>query len=80
MPTKFGRSATSSMAAMNVSRIICSHDDREDIEDDFLHWHRCSEISYHYKLKDVRALYRHGRAHRKFAEALEDMQRLAQSL
>jgi hypothetical protein len=41
---------------------ICSHKDREDIEADFLHWHRCSEISWDYQIKDVRAVYRHAHA------------------
>jgi hypothetical protein len=41
---------------------ICNHQDREDIELDFLHWQSCYAISADYNLDDTRAIYRHAHA------------------
>ncbi len=41
---------------------ICHHEDREDIELDFLHWHHCTSITSDYNLKDFRTIYRHAHA------------------
>jgi len=50
---------------LNYHRIrctICSHPDREAIEQDFLHWVRPSMITHEYQLGDRRAVGRHARA------------------
>jgi hypothetical protein len=40
---------------------VCNHDDREDIEDDFLNWLPAEDIADNYDL-DYQAVYRHARA------------------
>ncbi len=50
---------------LNYHRVrctICSHPDREAIEQDFLHWVRPSTITHEYQLGDRRAVGRHARA------------------
>lgn len=41
---------------------ICQHPEREDIEDEFLHWHFPNAIAVSYGLGDERVVYRHARA------------------
>lgn len=41
---------------------ICSHPDRADIEEDFLHWVSLERIAHDYHLYDRRAIYRHAHA------------------
>jgi hypothetical protein len=42
--------------------LICRHPDREDIEDDFLHWGNVWKLAQYYKIDDYRSIYRHARA------------------
>jgi len=42
--------------------LICRHPDREDIEDDFLHWGNVWNLAQHYDIEDYRSIYRHARA------------------
>jgi len=42
--------------------LICRHPDREDIEDDFLHWGSVWKLAQHYDIDDYRSIYRHARA------------------
>jgi len=46
---------------------ICDHEDREDIEADFLNWLPAERIASHYDL-DYQAVYRHARATGLFTE------------
>jgi hypothetical protein len=41
---------------------ICCHPEREDIEDEFLHWHFPNAIAVSFDLGDERVVYRHARA------------------
>src|SRR5271168_1349770 len=41
---------------------ICNHPDREDIDEDFLHWSRSERIVRDYNLPSLSALYRHAHA------------------
>jgi len=41
---------------------VCHHEDREDIEADFLHWHDPEEIALDFRLRSARVIYRHARA------------------
>src|SRR5208282_53271 len=41
--------------------VICSHRDREDIEDDFIDWRRPDEIARNYQISQA-SIYRHARA------------------
>jgi hypothetical protein len=41
---------------------ICRHPEREDIEEEFLHWHFPNAIAVDFKLGDERVVYRHARA------------------
>src|SRR5277367_141189 len=41
---------------------ICTHPDREDIDQAFLHWSRSERIVRAYNLASLSALYRHARA------------------
>ena len=41
---------------------ICNHPSREEIEQDFLHWHRPRTISLDYQLPHYRYVYRHAHA------------------
>jgi hypothetical protein len=41
---------------------ICNHPDREDIEEDFVHWHSPASLAAQYKLPDRYTVYRHARA------------------
>ena len=41
---------------------ICRHPEREDIEDEFLHWHFPNAIAVSFQLGDERVVYRHARA------------------
>jgi len=40
----------------------CHHEDREDIEADFFHWHDPEEIALDFRLRSARVIYRHARA------------------
>lgn len=51
---------------------ICDHEDREDIEADFLNWLPAGNIAHHYDL-DYRAVYRHARATGLFAEREQNL-------
>jgi hypothetical protein len=42
--------------------IICHHPEREDIEEEFVHWRSPSRLAHDYKLSDYRTFYRHARA------------------
>jgi hypothetical protein len=42
--------------------IICHHPEREDIEEEFVHWRSPSRLAHDYKLGDYRTIYRHARA------------------
>ena len=42
--------------------IICHHPEREDIEEEFVHWRSPSRLAHDYKLSDYRTVYRHARA------------------
>ncbi len=41
---------------------VCHHNDREDIEIDFLHWHDPEDIAADFSLRSARVIYRHARA------------------
>ncbi len=41
---------------------ICGHPDREDIEEDFMHWHSPASLAGHYHLPDRYTVYRHAHA------------------
>jgi hypothetical protein len=41
---------------------ICRHKDREEIEEDFLHWHDPEDIYSDHNLRNARVIYRHARA------------------
>ncbi len=47
---------------------ICSHPERDAIEQSFLHWHSPEEIATQFGLRDWSAVYRHVRAFGLFAE------------
>jgi hypothetical protein len=42
--------------------IICHHPEREDIEEEFVHWRSPTRLAHDYKLGDYRTIYRHARA------------------
>jgi len=42
--------------------VICSHSDRADIEEEFLHWRSASDIAEEHQLGDRRTVYRHAHA------------------
>src|SRR5579864_380342 len=42
--------------------IICHHPEREDIEEEFVHWRAPWKLAHDYKLGDYRTIYRHARA------------------
>ena len=42
--------------------VICSHSDRADIEEDFLHWRSAGDIAEEHQVGDRRTVYRHAHA------------------
>ena len=42
--------------------VVCHHPDRDEIEEEFLHWRSPYELARYYKISDHRSLYRHARA------------------
>jgi hypothetical protein len=64
-PRRLANRGSGCQPDLNYHRIrctICSHPDREAIEQDFLHWVRPSTITHEYQLGDRRAVGRHARA------------------
>ena len=41
---------------------VCNHPDREEIEEQFLHWRRPGDIAYDFDLEDDRYIHRHAHA------------------
>jgi hypothetical protein len=52
---------------------VCHHNDRLEIEDDFLHWRPSTEIASEYGLPDRRAVYRHARATGLYRRRMKNM-------
>jgi hypothetical protein len=52
---------------------VCHHEDRPEIEDDFLHWRASTEIAAEYNLPDRRAVYRHARATGLYRRRMKNM-------
>jgi hypothetical protein len=44
--------------------LVCSHPDREQIEEEFIHWHDVWYLAKHYNIADYRSIYRHARVFR----------------
>lgn len=42
--------------------VICSHSDRADIEEEFLHWRSAGDIAEEHQVGDRRTVYRHAHA------------------
>ena len=42
---------------------VCQHPDREEIEEEYLHWHDVWQISQQYEIDDYRSIHRHARAY-----------------
>jgi len=42
--------------------LICHHEDREAIEEEFIHWRSVWQIARQYGIEDYRSIYRHARA------------------
>jgi hypothetical protein len=43
--------------------VVCHHPDREEIEEEYLHWHDVWQISREYEIDDYRSIHRHARAY-----------------
>jgi hypothetical protein len=42
---------------------VCQHPDREEIEEEYLHWHDVWQIAQQYEIDDYRSIHRHARAY-----------------
>jgi hypothetical protein len=63
VPQKSGPKESGPKQSRHARRCtVCHHQDRLEIEDDFLHWWPSTEIAAEYDLPDRRAVYRHARA------------------
>ncbi len=58
---------------------ICSHRDREDIEDDFIDWRRPDEIARNYQISQA-SIYRHARATGLFPRRKRELSRALENI
>jgi hypothetical protein len=40
---------------------VCRHPDRDEIEEEFIHWHDVWHLAKKYNIQDYRSIYRHAR-------------------
>ncbi len=59
---------------------ICDHEDQEDIEQDFLHWHSSTNIVDCYGIPDYRVLYRHAHATGLYEQRMKNMRFAAERI
>ena len=84
-PTSAARRALAVDRPVNLGRhkrncSICSHPERDTIEQSFLHWHSPEEIAEQFGLPDWSSVYRHVRAFGLFAERRRNIRYAVESI
>ena len=73
-PKRVGAPAPNSRLERHARKCtVCHHEDREDIESDFLHWHDPEELAIDFKLRSARVIYRHARATGLYQRRMREM-------